>query len=282
MPDPTFLYIGAARAGSTWMYEILREHPDVFVPVAKDIYFFDKHYGRGLEWYRSFFESAGGRRAIGELSHDYYLSAEAAVRIARDLPDVRLICCLREPLDWALSAYVFNQGTGHSAGLTFEQYIRRPQIVHQIQYAARLTPFFGLFPRSRMKVLFFDQLQNDSEGFARQLYEYIGVDPAFESPTIQTRVNAAHKPRLQLMPRAAYRIGGLLRASGAANIVGAIKRHRLTERFLYRPRPERPAVDPAVAAGLRQSLAEDLAALQRLLGRPLPAGWLQGQERDHP
>ena len=73
MPDPTFLYIGAARAGSSWMYEILREHPDVFVPLAKDIYFFDKHYDRGLQWYRSFFASAGGRRAIGELSHDYYL-----------------------------------------------------------------------------------------------------------------------------------------------------------------------------------------------------------------
>lgn len=281
MPDPTFLYIGAARAGSSWMYEILREHPQVFVPVAKDIYFFDRHYDRGLEWYRSFFESAGGRRAIGELSHDYYLSDVAAARIAHDLPNVRLICCLREPVDRALSSYGFNEGTGFIPDLTFERDIQQPQIVHQSQYASRLAPFFELFPRPRMKVFFFDELQNDSENFARQLYEYIGVDPAFESPTIQTRVNAAHQPRLHFLPKAAWRIGGLLRASGAANVVGAIKRHPLTERLLYRPRHQRLTVDPAIATGFRQSLAGEMEALQRYLGRPLPAGWLQVQEQRH-
>ena len=75
---PDFLYIGASKAGSSWIYEILREHPEVFVPLAKDIQFFDWHYDKGIDWYLSFFRPGRGKRAIGEVSHDYFLVEEAA------------------------------------------------------------------------------------------------------------------------------------------------------------------------------------------------------------
>ena len=56
---PTFLYIGAPKAGSSWLYEILREHPEVFVPTAKDTQFFDYYFDKGFDWYLS---HLGGER----------------------------------------------------------------------------------------------------------------------------------------------------------------------------------------------------------------------------
>ena len=73
---PNFLYIGAEKAGSSWIYEILREHPQVYVPPAKDIQFFDKNFDKGIEWYLSLFGSGAGQIAIGEVSHDYFLAQE--------------------------------------------------------------------------------------------------------------------------------------------------------------------------------------------------------------
>ena len=91
---PNFLFIGPDKSGSTWLYEILRQHPECYVPPIKDIYYFDKHYERGLNWYLSFFKHAElTHKAIGELSHDYLFSKTATDRIANDFPNIKMIFC---------------------------------------------------------------------------------------------------------------------------------------------------------------------------------------------
>ena len=42
--EPNFLYVGAGKSGSTWIFEIFRDHPEIFVPISKDIMFFDRYY----------------------------------------------------------------------------------------------------------------------------------------------------------------------------------------------------------------------------------------------
>src|SRR3990170_2760008 len=79
---PNFLYIGASRAGSTWVYRILNRHPQVFLPQAKGLYYFDKEYTRGIGWYEKFFEGANSQHiAIGEITHDYIFCEEGPRRI---------------------------------------------------------------------------------------------------------------------------------------------------------------------------------------------------------
>lgn len=288
MTLPNFLYIGAAKAGSTWMYQILRQHPEIFVPSAKDIYYFDKNYRRGLRWYCSFFKSAHGERAVGELSHDYYLERSTAERIHRDLPEARLICCLRDPLDWAVSAYRFNgDRTRARAGLhwafdtscvTFGEYVRQTVTLRQIQYAARLAPFLDLFPRRQILVCFYDDLRDDPVRFVETLYRFVGVNPNFRPPSLHTRINVAHEPRLERLAQAGYRVARALRAVGADNVIGAIKHHPLTERILYRSPISPLRIDQESLIWLRTTLVHDLATLQEMLGRSLPPGWLKAEE----
>ena len=112
---PTFLFIGPDKTGSTWLYEVLRQHAACYVPPVKDIYFFDRHYERGLDWYLSFFEPApAGSLAAGELSHDYLFSPQAADRIARDLPNVRLLTSLRDPAERTFSHYLYMIRSGRT------------------------------------------------------------------------------------------------------------------------------------------------------------------------
>lgn len=55
---PNFLYIGPDKAGSSWLHEVLIQHPEVFLSEAKDLYFFDRYYDRGMAWYASQFRRA--------------------------------------------------------------------------------------------------------------------------------------------------------------------------------------------------------------------------------
>ena len=65
---PNFIGIGAQRAATTWLYQCLKEHPEVYVPDVKEIHFFDENYDKPLAWYLSFFENAGGYRAVGVIT----------------------------------------------------------------------------------------------------------------------------------------------------------------------------------------------------------------------
>ena len=66
MSSPDFIYIGPDKAGSSWLHEVLLEHPQVFLTPAKGLYFFDRYYDRGLPWYVSQFDAARDRSRSSE------------------------------------------------------------------------------------------------------------------------------------------------------------------------------------------------------------------------
>lgn len=117
---PDFLVVGAQRAGTTTLYRLLSEHPGVVRPsVWKGIGYFDLGYARGLRWYLGHFplrwrtKGADGRRRLAFESSGYYLFHPlAAERIARDLPDVRVVVAVRDPVQRAYSAYKHERARG--------------------------------------------------------------------------------------------------------------------------------------------------------------------------
>jgi hypothetical protein len=289
---PDFLLIGVAKAGTSWIFEILREHPDVFVPVAKDIMFFNRYYAKGLAWYSRFFAERTDEKVGGELSHDYYLSEETARRIHDTLPDAKLICCLRETVDKLISAYVYNISTGH-ATMSFEDYVNYGEVsrnrkaafdeyvevsfARQVEYYENLKPYYDLFPREQILILFFEDLKRDPAGFARRLYAFLGVDPDFVPPSLHERSNPARVARNPLLAHTVFRIAQVFRGLGMANFVGAVKRNKVFNALLYRA--EKPAVVVSEEARHRvyERYRPTYERLEELIGRPLPREWYRGE-----
>jgi sulfotransferase family protein len=123
---PSFLIIGAKRAGTTSLYEYIVEHPGVVRSrLPKGSHYFDVRFSRGWNWYRSTFPLAINQRAItGEASPYYLFHPLAPRRIAAALPDTRLIAILRDPVDRAYSQYQFERRGGFEE-LPLEQALDR-------------------------------------------------------------------------------------------------------------------------------------------------------------
>ncbi len=103
---PQFLVIGAAKAGTGFLYHALTQHPEVIGGWSKEAYFFDHGFARGLGAYRAHFPlRTRGRRLTGEATPCYLFHPHAPRRVAATLAEVRVIVLLRNPVDRAYSDY---------------------------------------------------------------------------------------------------------------------------------------------------------------------------------
>jgi hypothetical protein len=106
---PDFVIIGAHKCGTTSLYHSLTRHPHVEGAATKELEFFNRHFDKGIEWYRRCFPRPrwkDGRRSItGEATPYYLFHPHAAKRMAEVVPRARMIVLLRNPVDRAYSHY---------------------------------------------------------------------------------------------------------------------------------------------------------------------------------
>ncbi|MHA1539599.1 MAG: sulfotransferase domain-containing protein [Alphaproteobacteria bacterium] len=101
---PDFLGIGAQKAGTSWLFEWLHTHPEVFMPAEKEIHFWDTHETKGYKWYEGLFQPAASAQKKGEITPAYAILSSDKVKEIRDYaPALRIFYSLRNPIDRAWS-----------------------------------------------------------------------------------------------------------------------------------------------------------------------------------
>jgi hypothetical protein len=120
MPLPTFIVAGAQKGGTTTLHNMLGQHPQIHVSRPKELHYFDRHYRNGLDWYSAAFQPTSEHRAWGEATPIYMYEPLARRRMCRDLPEVRLVIILRDPVARAYSNYWMNRSKGVEDIDTFE------------------------------------------------------------------------------------------------------------------------------------------------------------------
>ena len=196
---PDFLILGAQKAGTTALYAYLRWHPQITGPSFKEVSFFDRHYARGERWYRAHLPI---RRSgiVGEASPSYLFHPLAPERVAKMLPDARLIALLRDPVGRAFSHYQHEVALGRES-LSFEdavslegqrmegeveRMLRDPAYFSYAwwnytylargRYAEQLERWYAAFPHERLLVLLTDDLAADTAGTYERVLDFLGVE----------------------------------------------------------------------------------------------------------
>ena len=271
---PNFLYVGPDKAGSSWLHEMLLKHPDVYLSPAKDLYYFDRYYDRGLAWYASQFRDARDETIVGEVCQDYLFHPQAADRIHETLGPVRVMVSLRDPVERAWSSYLYARKHGIWPEPFGEALQTRPELLDHGRYATGLDRFLQRLPREMVHVALFDDLTSDPQAFIDSVTGFLGIDRLpLASKDLEARLPAA-RARSVRIASVARRSADWVREHDGATLVGTVKRSPLVQRLLYRP-IDREAVrpDPADVITVRNALAPEIAALERTLGLRLGEAW---------
>jgi hypothetical protein len=266
---PTFLVIGAMKAGTTSLYEYVRSHPDVYMPDEKELDFFvaEKRWGRGLGWYSEQFEPGAGARARGEASTNYTkdpLFAGVAGRIASALPEVRLVYLVRNPIERIRSQYLHGLSAGWERRPIDRAVLEEPQYVDVSRYAHQLDRYLDHFSREQILVVHAENLRDDRIGVVRRVFSFIGVDPTWHPADLDREYHpTGEKP----LPGLASRGPG---AAFVARITPAPLK-RVLRTVLSRAH-EADALAPATEERLREALRPDVRRLRAFLGDDFD-GW---------
>jgi hypothetical protein len=216
---PDFIIGGAPRSGTTWLYELLDRHPGVYMarPLKPEPKFFlvDQVYEKGLKFYAdTWFAAAGPGSVAGEKSTDYLESAAAAERIARDLPRVKLVFILREPVERAYSNYLWSRMNGletedFATALRLEadrekdlperlRFARPFSYFSRGLYADLLAPYLQRFSREQILILQFEDICVRPRALAERLHRFLGVPPRPEHADGMGVINPSEKNGLTL------------------------------------------------------------------------------------
>jgi hypothetical protein len=291
-PDcgPTFILIGAARSGTTALFRYLEQHPGIGVSNPKEPHYFalsgsrpsftgpgdaatiNKFAVTDPEAYENIFDASTVR---GEASVSYLYYPDVAERVRSELPDTRIICQLRNPVDRAYSAYTFMRTRdfepldSFAAALEAEE-ARREEGWHHIwhydamsRYAGQFERWMLAFPPEQILLLTYDEFQADPEQTIAKCFEFLGVDPAFQPPSTPT-------PHFSGEPRSRFRhtLARVLPNSAVDRVRAAVERRNI----------QRVRLDPALRSELTDRFRADVTRLEQLTGRDLSHWYTQARD----
>lgn len=296
---PNFLIIGAARTGTSSLYEYMSQHPDIgFSPVKEPMFFAfegvkpdfrgpgdDKEINRksvtDLAAYQALFSGVASQKAVGEASANYLYSDSAAARIKHYIPDAKMIVMLRNPVERAYSSFLYTIRDRREPLRDFAQALDQEDqriaahwehiwhYAHMGFYGQQLQRYFDLFDKSRIRIYLNEEMKKDAPGLLKDVFGFLGVDDSFQPDTSVT-YNEGGVPRHKLLnamltrPSAIKSMLRPLMPNAVMKLYTRIKHNNL----------EKPPLDSEVRARLVSLYRSDILRLQDMIDKDLSA-WLR-------
>jgi len=292
---PNFFILGAAKAGTTSLFDMLNQHPQVYFPVVKEPAFFcdDTYYARGMDWYaQTYYQASDGQPARGDATSRYLFWGEKVAERIQSMGlsnPLRFIIIFREPASLVHSFYWNSVREGHE-NLEFAQALDKEaerlaergtqlKIEGQIlfaysrigMYAQQLKYYLAIFPREQFLFLLTEDLK-DFSALTKKMQHFLELDD-YSANIKPMNSNSAALPRsasLHQWLRNRSRIKDVLKSFVPYNIRHRMKMSALEmnlKAFKY------PELDAALAARLRAHYRSETLELQSLIERDLSA-WL--------
>jgi hypothetical protein len=296
---PDFWIVGHPKSGTTALYEMLRSHPEIFMPELKETLFFARELHPGirasdpqpdtLEQYLALFAAARSEQRAGEASPSYLRSKLASARIAEVQPDARIVAILREPASFLRSMHLELLKDHVETEKDFRKAIERERRIaerkpvlwyaeERVEYAQQLRRYHEAFGREQVLVLIYDDFRADNEGTVRRVLRHLGVDetaPISSSDANQTVT--VRSPRMYELMRSVY-----LGRGPAGRVLSPVIKSLTSQRLrrdgmqAFRKRViygKPPAPDEQLMLELRRRYRRHVVELSEYLDRDLVSLW---------
>jgi hypothetical protein len=286
---PDFIGVGAAKAGTTTLHDILVQHPDIYLPSFKESHFFDQdsNFEQGEKWYdKTVFGDYNYQKIKGEITPSYIYFDDVPQRIFDMIgTDIKLIFMFRHPVGRAWSHYRMHHLRGNEA-LNFEDALKaeserlkgdylavnRFSYLDRGFYAKQLKRYLELFPKENMHFILFEDFIEDIPGHMKSVLDFLDVDQVNLDYTVksnrQAETRSNHLARLVEQPGALNR---LLKPFLPSKLV---KKTRKKLKRLNQGKESKAKLDPQIRKEIfTLHFEKDAAELAQLTGLDL-SSWL--------
>lgn len=298
--QPNFFFIGGMRCGSTSLNLMLEQHPEIYMSQVKEPHYYLAEAFRNMdepspedrdfletfekggkyrtdETYQSLFQDVGGAKIVGESSHYLYYGGTAAA-IYKHCPEARILVCLRNPVDRLFSEYLLSLRKG-AENNSFADYVARfsadfnedgisdknkvPKLNKGLQ-AELLQPWFEKFGSNQIKLILFDDLNQNPVETMKSVFSWLGIDQSFSPQKIHAQKGGAIKAKwmsdaMSSRNNVLKLIKSLMPKSAKVKLRSAIFSKTL----------ERPVMESETRAFLTQFYQDDVEKLSKILGKDL-------------
>lgn len=206
---PDFFVVGAAKSGTTSLWNWMKQHPEVFVPTNiedKEPAYYSTCWGmKDRNRYLNLFSAASNEQQIGDFSTPYLTDPDSPALIAKDNPMAKIIILLRNPVGRAYSLYNWMLNNGYESIYPFEKaleaeisrleedqfqpeigYIQNFYYFHSGLYTAQIEAYKAHFQEDQIKVILLDDIISDRAFVMSDICKFLGVDTGFV-PTMASK-----------------------------------------------------------------------------------------------
>lgn len=263
-----FLGIGPPKTGTTWLHACLFGHPELCLPKRKETYFFDRYYGRGVDWYRRQFKCAPGVLR-GEIGASYFGSVEALERIHQHNSECKIIVNLRDPVARAFSFYLHYRRKGTVRGGFLQGLEELPRIFESSRYEVLLPRWVERFGRDRILIILLQDVAECPEEELRRVHRFLEVGEWLNRDVIGQRIYAASMPKYPKLARVATQVSTQLRRKEFHWAVDFARRVGM-RKVIYQGGGMNFSLDAESRATLIERFLPTIEYVEDLLDRPLP------------
>jgi hypothetical protein len=284
---PDFFICGAAKSGTTSLFNYLGQHSSIFTPEQKEPGYFSAL--RPLESpyrYGQLFKEAGEHQYTGEASGAYLTSPDSALRISKAVPQAKIIIMLRNPADRAFSLYRWMIGEGYEWAPTFKDALRmeedrrnsvsfvkeNPEYFYNFLYrtsgcyARQVERFLETFDWEQVRFLIFDDFVSSPASCTRKIFRFLGIDDTIKLNTpVRNEGRSVHSAPLQFWIR--QRARPILRKIPLGLRI-------MRKAMQWNTTPRKGTLSDRFRQRLLQYYEEDIRETSALIGRDLASRWL--------
>ena len=276
---PNFFIVGAPRAGTTSLYEYLKNCENVFMSPIKETYFFSPNINMKLilskpvknqKDYQKLFHNVKTEKAIGEATPSYLWDPDSAKLIHEKIPNARIIIILRNPIDRAFSHYLWLVSLGKE-NLSFSEAIKKSlsakpdfsgRIIDGGMYYNQIKRYYDEFDKKQIKIIIFEEFSKDPKRIIEDVLRFLDVDS--NPPEIFETFNSYVEPRGKLAKsmiqnKFLQKIGTRLPQNLASQATKILDK-----------KATKPNISKSDIQTLKKIYFEDIKELENILNRKIP------------
>ncbi len=275
---PTFFVIGASRSGTTFIYQQMTKHPQVYPSKIKDLFFFNRNYDKGLDWYADFFVNTDNYLHIGDFSMEYYMHPECAPRIKKHIKDAKIICSIREPVERVFGNYYWEQLTYNNVSrkaynkMTFVEYAQVPKVFLFGDYYNTLKPYYEHFPRENILVLFYAELKQSPQKYIGKICDFLGLDKEKLPKLSSDKINRLRVPRIPFIATG-YKLCERLKSTNSVGVVSGLRDNKIFNLIMFKNIEKDEKLFRESLPELWPLYHKNDGKLEEMLGVELPSTW---------